>query len=209
MNTTYKVKPIRWFSGASVSEEGWTNRWGYPALMEAADGVFALITEANIERNQSGSSLYNDGERYKVVVEPNEVPLTGEWHTPWRVAIIGTLADVVESTLVTDVCEPTEYEDVSWIEPGVVSWIYWANNHGSNDYNIIKRYVDMAATLGLPYVLIDAEWDEMKDGKTVLIGEGDLPVDKAAARKWTLGLTAAVGAASYAVMWLLWLAGIL
>ena len=38
---------------------------------------------------------------------------------------------------------------------------------------------------------------------------GNLPVDKAAARKWTLGLTAAVGAASYAVMWLLWLAGIL
>ena len=100
-------------------------------------------------------------------MEPNEVPLTGEWHTPWRVAIIGTLADIVESTLVTDVSEPTQYEDVSWIEPGVVSWIYWANNHGSNDYNIIKKYVDMAATLGLPYVLIDAEWDEMKDGKTV------------------------------------------
>ena len=38
---------------------------------------------------------------------------------------------------------------------------------------------------------------------------GNLPVDKAAARKWTLGLTVAVGAASYAVMWLLWLAGIL
>ena len=38
---------------------------------------------------------------------------------------------------------------------------------------------------------------------------GNLPVDKAAARKGTLGLTAAVGAASYAVMWLLWLAGIL
>ena len=38
---------------------------------------------------------------------------------------------------------------------------------------------------------------------------GNLPVDKVAARKWTLGLTAAVGAASYAVMWLLWLAGIL
>jgi hypothetical protein len=49
----------------------------------------------------------------------------------------------------------------------VVSWIYWANNHGSNDYNIICKYVDMAATLKLPYVLIDAEWDMMKDGKTI------------------------------------------
>lgn len=167
LNTTYKVKPIRFFSGASVSEEGWTNRWGYPALMEPAEGVFALISEANIERNQSGSSLYNDGERYRVVVEPNEVPLTGDWHTPWRVAIIGTLADVVESTLVTDVCEPNQLEDTDWIQPGVVSWIYWAHNHGSNDYDIIRKYVDMAATLGLPYVLIDAEWDEMKGGKTI------------------------------------------
>ena len=82
-------------------------------------------------------------------------------HTPWRVVIIGTLADIVQSTLVTDVSEPTKYEDTSWIKPGVVSWIYWAYNHGSNDYNIIKKYVDMAVTLKLPYVLIDAEWDEM------------------------------------------------
>lgn len=38
---------------------------------------------------------------------------------------------------------------------------------------------------------------------------GDLPLDRGAALKWTLGLTAALGAAAYAVMWLLWLAQIL
>lgn len=38
---------------------------------------------------------------------------------------------------------------------------------------------------------------------------GDLPVDKGAAAKWTLGLTAAIGAASYGIAWLLWLAGII
>ena len=38
---------------------------------------------------------------------------------------------------------------------------------------------------------------------------GYLPVDKGAARKWMLGLTAALSAASYGVMWLLWLARIL
>ena len=38
---------------------------------------------------------------------------------------------------------------------------------------------------------------------------GDLPVDKAAARKWTLGLTAALSAAAYAVIWLLHIAGII
>ena len=170
--TTYKVKPIRTSSGVSTSADGWNNRWGYPALLEPAEGVFALISEANIERRQSASCLYNDGERYSVVAAENDLNLSGDWHTPWRVVIIGKLADIVESTLVTDVSEPSQLKDTNWIKPGVVSWIYWANNHGSNDYNIIKKYVDMAVVLKLPYVLIDAEWDEMdkiasNEGKTI------------------------------------------
>lgn len=167
LDTTYKVKPVPSFSGVSKSAEGWNNHWGYPALVEPVDGVFALISEANIERGQSASSLFNDGERYRVVPAENELELSGEWHTPWRVVIIGKLADIVQSTLVTDVSEPGKLGGDSWIRPGVVSWIYWANNHGSNDYGIIRKYVDMAVTLHLPYILIDAEWDEMKDGKTV------------------------------------------
>ena len=166
-STTAKEKPVPSFSGTFTSPDGFNNRWGYPALLEPADGVFALITEANIERQQSASCLYNDGERFRVVPDKNEKQLNGEWHTPWRVVIVGSLADMVESTLVTDVAEPCLLEDTSWIHPGVVSWVYWAYNHGSNDYNIIKKYVDMAATLHLPYVLIDAEWDEMTDGKTI------------------------------------------
>lgn len=166
-NTTAKEKPVPSFSGTFTSPDGFNNRWGYPALLEPATGVFALITEANIERQQSASCLYNDGERFCVVPDKNEKQLNGEWHTPWRVVIVGSLADVVESTLVTDVAEPCLLEDTSWIHPGVVSWVYWAYNHGSNDYNIIRKYVDMAATLHLPYVLIDAEWDEMTNGKTI------------------------------------------
>ena len=164
---TYKVKPVRSFSGTFASPDGYNCRWGYPALLEPADGVFVLLSEANIERKQSASCLYNEGELFRVVPDKNEVSVEGSWHTPWRVAIIGSLAEVVQSTLVTDVSEPSQIADVSWIKPGVVSWIYWAYNHGSNDYQIIKKYVDMAAVLHLPYVLIDAEWDTMKDGKTI------------------------------------------
>ena len=179
LSTTYKVKPVPSFSGISKSEEGFNNRWGYPALLEPHDGVFVLLSEANIERGQSASCLYNDKELYKVVpaerLENNASPshpTFSPFHTPWRVAIIGSLADIVESTLITDVSNPCQLEDTSWIKPGVVSWVYWAYNHGSNDYSIIKKYVDMAATLHLPYVLIDAEWDQMNqlasnEGKTI------------------------------------------
>ena len=167
LSTTYKVKPIPSFSGISKSAEGWNNHWGYPALLEPSDGLFVLLSEANIERGQSASSLMNDGESFKVVPAENNAKTGSEWHTPWRVAIIGNLNQVVESTLITDVSKSCQLQDTKWIQPGVVSWIYWAYNHGSNDYNIIRKYVDMAVTLRLPYVLIDAEWDEMKDGKTI------------------------------------------
>ena len=132
-----------------------------------------LLSEANIEHGQSASCLYNDKELFKVVpadLTKGTVPIVR--NTPWRVAIIGSLADVVESTLITDVSNPCQIADTNWIQPGVVSWVYWAYNHGSNDYSIIKKYVDMAATLHLPYVLIDAEWDQMdqlasNEGKTI------------------------------------------
>ena len=167
LTTTYKVEPIPSFSGIFKSAEGYNNRWGYPALLSPADDVFVLLSEANIERRQSASCLYNEGENFRVVPDKNDVRVSGIWRSPWRVAIIGSLGDVVESTLITDVSSPNKLLDTSWIHPGVVSWIYWAYNHGSNDYQIIKKYVDMAVTLKLPYVLIDAEWDEMKDGKTI------------------------------------------
>ena len=170
----------RWFMEWSDGAEGFypqatdgkseKRHWGFPALLQKADDVFALITEANIERRQSASSMRNDKDDnvYKVCPDVNEVPLSGAWHTPWRVVAIGSLADVVETTLVTDVSDPCKLSDTQWIKPGVVSWVYWAYNHGSNDFNIIKKYVDMAVALQLPYVLIDAEWDEFKDGMTVL-----------------------------------------
>ncbi len=171
MTTTAEVKTLVGFGGMFTSNTVNTH-WGYPLLVEPAEGVFALITEANIERRQSASSLFNEGELFSVVQDQNDLLLSGDWHTPWRVVIIGHLGDIVESTLVTDVSEPTAYADTAWIHPGVVSWIYWAYNHGSNDYSIIQKYVDMAATLHLPYVLIDAEWDEMdklpsNEGKTI------------------------------------------
>jgi hypothetical protein len=163
LETSFQSVPVPSYSGIFKSADGWNRRWGYPALLEPTDSVFALISEAGITRGHSASCLYNDGETYRVVPDQGD----NQGVSPWRVVIIGRLADVVQSTLVTDVSDPCRLGDTSWIHPGAVSWIYWAYNHGSNDYNIICRYVDMAVALRLPYVLIDAEWDEMKDGRSI------------------------------------------
>ena len=163
------TEPYEAFFPLSTTGENENKRWGYPALIQSADNVFALITEAGIERFNSASSLYNDRnkEEYRVVLDENQQNTTGQWLSPWRVVIVGELKDVVASTLVTDVSDPCRIEDTSWIKPGSVSWIYWAYNHGSNDYQIVRKYVDMAVEMHWPYVLIDAEWDEMKNGGNI------------------------------------------
>ena len=166
-STTGKIKPIGRMAGVVKSSEGYNLRWAFPALFEPQDDVFVLLSEANIERYHSASCLYTEEDLLRVTPDKNELKIKGKWHSPWRVAIIGEMQDLVQSTLITDVSDACKLQDTSWIKPGVVSWIYWAYNHGSNNYNIIKKYVDMAVTLKLPYVLIDAEWDEMKDGKTI------------------------------------------
>ena len=163
------TEPYEEFFPLATTGEKENRRWGYPALIQPSDKLFALITEAGIERWNSGSSLYNDRnkELYRVVMDVNQQNATGRWTSPWRVIIVGKLEDVVASTLVTDVSEPCRISDTSWIKPGSVSWIYWAYNHGSNDYQIIRQYVDMAVDMHWPYVLIDAEWDEMKNGGSI------------------------------------------
>lgn len=163
------TEPYEEFFPLATTGENENRRWGYPALIQPSDNVFALISETGIERWNSASSLHNDRnkEQYRVVMDENVQNTTGRWTSPWRVIIVGKLEDVVASTLVTDVSEPCRIEDTSWIKPGSVSWIYWAYNHGSNDYQIIRQYVDMAVDMHWPYVLIDAEWDEMKNGGSI------------------------------------------
>ena len=140
--------------------------WGYPALVEPQDSVFMLITEANIRRGHCGSLLYNGDQldSYQVRLADKQPVGNGAWESPWRLLIVGNLSDVVESTLVTDVSDPSKVEDTEWIIPGMVSWIYWAYNHGSKDYQRVKEYIDLAVRMKWPYNLIDWEWDEMENG---------------------------------------------
>lgn len=141
-------------------------KWIYPALLEYGDGLFGFIAEAGIERGHSCSHLVStdDSGRYCLETTDEETEYNV---TPWRFVLVGELPDIVESTIVTDLSAPCKLEDTSWIKPGVSSWIYWAYNHGSKDYGIIKDYIDLAAEMGWPYCLVDWEWPDMEGGKTI------------------------------------------
>ena len=153
--------------GGPTKERMWPRpepgHWAYPALIEPDEGVFVLISEADLRHGDSASSLDNSSDN-----EVYQVHLTGpaKFHggeSPWRVAIIGSLSDIVESTLITDLSSYAEFEP-DWVEPGVSSWVYWAYNHGSKDFQLDKSFIDLAAEQGWPYCLIDWEWPEMENG---------------------------------------------
>ena len=74
-----------------------------------------------------------------------------------------------------NLCKPTEMTDLSWIEPGVVSWD-WGGNDGASykpltRYEADKKYIDMAASMGWKYVLIDGGWNENDIQNTVNYAE--------------------------------------
>lgn len=189
--TTFAVeeKAERWLQRFVTSYEGFypaqkdstvAGEWGYPALFKMGDQdpCWALLTEANVDRTYCATKLSNQENKsvYQLAfpaatdgfntgqVNPT---LTLPWSSPWRVAIIGQLADVVESTLVEDVSKPSQLTKTDWIKPGVSSWIYWAYNHGTKDYKKLCEYIDLAARMGWPYTLMDWEWDEMTNGGTL------------------------------------------
>lgn len=186
--TTFEVSSYahRWIQAFNTSYEGDfpyqgrgnnSGAWCYPALFEL-NGVFTLLTEANIGRSYSSTHLDNtesvnkyrisypfDYEGYNVgAVNPS---WTGPWTSPWRVLIIGDLKTVVESTLVEDVSDPCKVTNTDFVKPGRAAWVYWAYNHGTQDYQICCKYVDLAKEMGWEYVLFDWEWENMGNGGNI------------------------------------------
>ncbi len=153
-----------------------TQEWGYPALFQSADSTcFYLLHEADLNRTYCGTKLSNaaNATKYKLTfpdpkdgrgLGESEPTITLPWKSPWRVVMIGSLADIVESTLVDDVSAPSVIKHESWIKPGIVSWNYWSDNHGTKDYKVVCEFADLAARMGWTYTLLDWEWDAMGNG---------------------------------------------
>ena len=154
-------------TGVSTHKE---QEWGFPALFKVDnEPVYALISEANISKTNCAARLSNlkNTNEYQVVY-PAGVTAALPWTSQWHTVMVGELSDIVKSTLITDVSEPNQLKETDWIKPGPVSWIYWANNHGSKDYQKVVEYVNLAVEMKWPYVLIDWEWDVMKNGGDIV-----------------------------------------
>jgi hypothetical protein len=185
--TSYTIldSTSRWLQKFNPANEGYYRKmkdgvtqqdWAYPALFHTVDTTaWYLISEAGLDRTYAGSKLSNTGDRkkYKTTFpddwngrgQGERLPtITLPWQSPWRVVIMGGLEDIVASTLVDDVSAPSTVKNTDWIKPGLVSWNYWSDNHGTKDYQVVTKFADLAAEMGWRYTLLDWEWDSMGNG---------------------------------------------
>jgi alpha-glucosidase len=132
-------------------------RYGYPALFQV-DDTWLLVTESNLDAGYAGSRLTFDGTAFRIDLPDPYVTAASPLVTPWRTMIVGELATIVESDLVTSLAEPSKVADTSWIRPGAAAWSWWSDGGSARDPEEQKRWVDYASSQGWPYVLVDAGW---------------------------------------------------
>ena len=151
------------------------NGWAFPLLIESAN-TWMLVSETGFDGSYGASHLQaecKDGAYLIRFAEQGEAEgyyentsySTLPWNTPWRFIGIGASpADLVETTLPTDLSAPSAIEDVSWIKPGRASWSWWSDSDSPRDYERILPFIDLAAEMGWEYSLVDANWNLMKNG---------------------------------------------
>jgi alpha-glucosidase len=135
--------------------------YGFPALLSVGRGAYALITESDVDGRYAASQMTvaagEPGVLHVTLPEPSvhgALPLA----TPWRVAVIGSLEAVTESDLALDLGTPSQLQDTGWIQPGTVAWSWWSDGSSPRSCERQKQYVDYAASVGWPYVLVDEGW---------------------------------------------------
>jgi hypothetical protein len=149
----------------SPNEAGWV----FPALFHC-NGTWVLISEAGMDGRYCGSRLrqHSENAEYRLgfpmapevftdgaLLPHSKLP----FHSPWRIITVGSLATIVESTLGTDLADPTFQDDLSSIEPGQASWSWALLKDESITADIQREFIDFASAMGWEYTLVDVNWD--------------------------------------------------
>ena len=142
----------------------------FPALFRVGEDGWALISETGVDSKYCGSRLSDADANGLFTLEfpmPEEnngngtvvpgIALPG--NTPWRtITVADNLKPIVETTIPWDVVKPLYETELTYrYGRGTWSWIMWQDE--SINYDDQVRYIDLAASLGYEYVLIDSGWD--------------------------------------------------
>ena len=135
-----------------------------PTLFQYPGDIYLAITEANL-RNYAGMYLAKKNGVLTTMLSPLpgqtiiKVKASLPHHTPWRVMMISDrLGALIESNILTSLCEPSEINDVSWITPGKSTFPWWSGTivpdttwPGGNNFETNKYYIDFCAKHKIEY----------------------------------------------------------
>jgi alpha-glucosidase len=197
---------------------------GPPLTIEAGEGLYVALAEANL-RSWSGVHFArieggNDSRRPTLVTKLAPLPAQPDmvvravtpFVSPWRVLMLGAKpGDLIESTILTNLSDPNEIGDTSWIKPGKVAWDWWNGpvapgqpfQAGMNN-ETFRYFIDFAAELGLEYVLIDAGWYQLP-GADFIRPNAEVDITKPAPQMDIPGLVAYATEKGVGILlWLHW-----
>ena len=138
-----------------------------PVLLSFENGDHMAVTEAMVVGYAGMRLGVNDGILEGTLTpradNPDLAVIADLPHrTPWRVFLISDrVGALMESTILTTLCDPCRDEDLSWLVPGKATWPWWngyqaseaalKGDIGAMNYNLSKEYIDFCATNGIEY----------------------------------------------------------
>lgn len=130
----------------------------FPVLVKSNENDWCLITESSTYEQYPGTQLKKDVQlntAFQTLLPQTSFNTYDSLVTPWRVFIIGSLADIVGSSLVNHLSPPSKIKDISWIKPGVAVFPWWADHLASSNEEVLRKYVDAAAAMGWEWIEFD------------------------------------------------------
>ena len=138
-----------------------------PVLLSFDSGKYMAVTEAMVVDYAGMRLTINDGRLKGGLVPRRDNPELSvitqrPGRTPWRVFLVSDrIGAIMESDILTTLCDPCAEKDLSWIRPGKSTWLWWngyqsspAARHGDANTlncNISREYIDFCAENGIEY----------------------------------------------------------
>lgn len=174
--TLYENSPASDLPGDSSS------LFNMPLLYKTAGGCYVLLSEANLDGSYAGSGFSaaavgkNTRLSYSFTPEQKGAVDLSKGVTPWRFAVIGDLAAIMENHMAEDLSDPPdETIDYTFVKPGAVAWSWLDDAFSGSQHDkqqnpeVIKAYIDFAVEMGWPYYLLDEGWQpSASDGSRYL-----------------------------------------
>ena len=151
-----------------TGKNGWGEGYTFPCLFKTGDKGWVLLSETGTDGDYVGCRLVNAGGAKYQIGFPQAGEMNGigsttpavslPFSTPWRTITIGSLSDIVETTIAWDVVKP-KYEASQTYTFGKGSWSWIIKMDPSCNFDEQRHYIDFSAAMGWRSVLVDALWD--------------------------------------------------